>query len=363
MSIAAFVGNMGVHGLIQDYQEQKTWHWSRNGGISDLAVLPDRRIIIVGGGVARLLPDGPADPSFHRLSPRILQYPPPLGYSQSSVERTCVAVLPNGDMFVAGNSRIGIIRPDGSDLINLTRVSTPSGCDAVAVQADGRVLLGGSVANSRGGLARYLQSLKADDSFHPAVEPIRAVPSIVLDRRGRILVAGYLKGYDGGWITKVARLNPDGTLDKSFEVQFAQAPFRDDSTAFALLSDGSMLVASWSGAGDSVTPVEHLDENGHLMKHSRLVSALKDRLVLTMLPTADGGVIAGGNGVIRLRPDGTVDSRFDGRSRQAIAMWEQGDQLLILQDRGQLSRLNSDGSPDTSFRVSGLEFREDERVQ
>ena len=94
------------------------------------------------------------------------------------------------------------------------------GCSvyAQAVQADGKILVGGDFTSAGGmfhhGIARLNPNGSVDGSFRAGVDG--TVRSIALQPDGKILVAGIFGAANSCGRASVARLNPDGSLDVSF---------------------------------------------------------------------------------------------------------------------------------------------------
>lgn len=93
-----------------------------------------------------------------------------------------------------------------------------SGIYALAVQADGKMVIGGSFSaiggTSRARLARLNMDGTLDMAFNPGAD--HDVYTITLQADGKILIGGQFTVLGGSARNRVARLNADGTLDSSF---------------------------------------------------------------------------------------------------------------------------------------------------
>ncbi|MBU1419706.1 MAG: hypothetical protein KKI15_14555, partial [Proteobacteria bacterium] len=92
---------------------------------------------------------------------------------------------------------------------------------SLAVQPDGNYLVGGTFTNFNGtprfGIARLLSTGALDTSFNCVVSGgYREVDSIALQEDGRIVIGGNFTTVNGVARMNVARLNPDGSLDMDF---------------------------------------------------------------------------------------------------------------------------------------------------
>jgi hypothetical protein len=96
---------------------------------------------------------------------------------------------------------------------------------AVAVQPDGKILIGGSFTSLRpngasgavavNNLARVLPSGLVDSSFQANVNG--QVSAMVLQANGQIVIGGKFSSVNNTTRNRIARLNADGTLDAAFD--------------------------------------------------------------------------------------------------------------------------------------------------
>jgi uncharacterized delta-60 repeat protein len=197
--------------------------------------------------------------------------------------------------------------------------------NAVAVQPDGKILLGGVFAFTGEGapyrcVARFHADGRLDRSFQPAPlssdgEPRNAVNNIVVQPNGRIILLGgfSVPGFSSGGL---ARLWPDGSLDTNF-VRNVPWAYTEDSGNLVLQPDGKIVVAA------------------HFMN---LPGVIRPHL-------------------LRLHPDGSMDASFqapkmdysvgplarlpDGRFLVSTNQWPESG----------LARLHQDGTLDESLQV------------
>ncbi len=96
---------------------------------------------------------------------------------------------------------------------------------AVAVQPNGQVLIGGDFTNVNGVAVNHIARLNANGSIDysftnaltsPAAGANGSVHAIALQLDGRILIGGYFTNVDGVPCNYVARLNQNGSLDTGF---------------------------------------------------------------------------------------------------------------------------------------------------
>jgi uncharacterized delta-60 repeat protein len=359
-------------------EEELARTWGQSGEIGDVIVQRDGKLVLLGAGIVRLLPDGRQDTSFPRdysfakggSLPGPLRDHWPIG--------ACAATLPNGDLLFAANGWIGRVFSDGRDGPDLS-AGPPSAatCWGMAVQPDGSVLTGWVLGPGRNRFSRNLPDGSKDPQFYPAVAPLPGPGAIAVQDTGKILLVGWVQSLDefivsptqwdtGARLTNLTCLNRDGTLDESFH--FAQrCRSKNDPAwgfgAFAVLSDGSMLVApNINRNGRESSEVLHVDSSGIEIRRSPLRDALQRFLIVSaIVPTSDGRILvvgrrnlAGGATVARLLENGTPDPTFHVRGFPFVRkICLQGEKILVLEGigSGRLQRLNSDGSSDPTFQV------------
>ena len=228
-------------------------------------------------------------------------------------------VLVGGDFWkLGGQTRKGIGRLNADGTLDSTFNPGAGGVvSSLAVQSDGRILVGGGFTTLGGQTRDYLARLNADGTLDVGFNPGADywVSSMVVQTDGKILVGGWFTTLGGQARNRIARLNADGTLDNGFNPG-ASAPVR----CLALQADGKILVG------------------GHF------TSSL-------------GGQWRRYLG--RLNADGTADIEFNswaGDTVRSLAVQADGKILvggwfttLSGQPRNYLGRLNADGTLDFGF--------------
>jgi uncharacterized delta-60 repeat protein len=310
-------------------------------GTRQIQLGADGRVYAVGNwgswtpGVIVLRPDGQIDGSFH-------PFPAP------NVRPEALQLLPNGQMLVGGNftefggvprGKIARLNPNGSvdesfqaEIIGSGRVTR------IVRQTDGQLLIGGSFTNVNGvtqrGVARLMPNGTIDPSFQSAVlggGGSFVVDALGLQPDGRILFGGYAQNFwrfPGGHVRRhLARLHPNGSLDLSFEAALqTEGGFAGSLVNDLLIApDGRVYVAGVFSLVEG-TPRRRL---ARLFADGRLdpsfdpgtgPSATTGNSVITLEFDGQGRLLAGGffstfsgqpaNGLVRLWPDGSVDSAF-----------------------------------------------------
>ncbi len=195
----------------------------------------------------------------------------------------------NGTGPLAWLTEPGELRPPGEFSIAASSVLSGT-VDAVLVQADGKVLLGGTFANTAGTTGGNLVRLNAngtfDLSFNPS--PNGAVSAMAIDNAGHILVGGNFSLIGGADRKNFARLNADGSVD-ALDLRLDQ-PVREIALSG---TDGAFYI------GGQFTTVQFGSDTATSRPYLALVNA-DDTLNGGFAPSLDGGVFS-----ILLQPDAT----------------------------------------------------------
>ncbi|WP_033316646.1 delta-60 repeat domain-containing protein, partial [Pontibacter roseus] len=90
---------------------------------------------------------------------------------------------------------------------------------SLALQPDGKVLVGGNFFSFNGTPRNFIARLNADGtldaSFNPGSGFTDYVVSLAFQPDGKVLVGGSFTSFNGTPRSRIARLNADGTLDAS----------------------------------------------------------------------------------------------------------------------------------------------------
>lgn len=363
-----------------------------------LAVRPDGSILAggffsgLGGGagttlrnyIGRLNADGSVDADL-------------VGGANRSIY--AVAVQPDGKVLVGGvfttlgdggpgttpRNYLGRFNVDGS----LDTSFNPGANDtvnALAVQPDGKILVGGFFTTLGGGgtgttSRNYLGRLNADGSVDASFNPgaSNSVIAITMQPDGKILLGGNFTRLGGGsgTITRngIGRLNPDGSVDLGFNPGVS-------AYALALQPDGKILVGGFFsaiGGGTGTTPRQNIARLNADGSPDASFDPGTDNTVQTLLVQPDGKILVGGffstlggggsgttarQNIGRLHLDGTLDASFDpGSNGAALALAMQPDGKILIggsfttlggggtgtTPRNNIGRLNADGTIDSGF--------------
>ncbi|HEY0426361.1 MAG TPA: FG-GAP-like repeat-containing protein, partial [Pyrinomonadaceae bacterium] len=255
----------------------------------------------------------------------------------------------------------------------------------VKLQPDGKILLGGQFTEVQGfaasGLARLNADGTVDTNFNaPDFYTFNSntggtalggnIYAIAVQPDGKILVGGSMRNVNGDARQGVRRLNADGSLDSSFFIQ--QMSLGASSVqAIKLQADGKILIGgAFTISGTSAKNLARLNPDGTL--DTSFADSTSNATITDLEIQPDGKIVAGGYagasmpGVFRYNPDGTTDSSF--LSTQSVnsgveAVELQADGKIIVAgsyttlngvNQGRVSRLNANGTLDSNFNPGGV---------
>lgn len=299
---------------------------------------------------------------------------PALDYKVSAI-----SLHPNGSMLIGGDfTTVGEISHQGIALISqnglpdhtfYASVDDPGLVKAIAVQTDGKILVGGDFnymnLETRHNIGRLNPDGSLDNSFYSDING--TVYAIALQEDGKILIGGDFTTVDSIIRSYVARLNIDGSLDASFE---SDVP--DVVRTIAVQDNGQILIGGdFTYVFSSVRyHLARLNASGSL--DSGFIANASD-LVRSIVVQPDDKILAAGdftslvgetvNRIGRLNPDGTSDISFivgpnAGANNTINTMALQADGKILIggefttlhnSSRQRVGRLNSSGGLDTSF--------------
>lgn len=306
-----------------------------NDNVWTLATQGDGRVIIGGrftsfngttrNRIARLNPDGSLDTTFN----------PGTG---ADGEIQAIRLDANGRVLIGGSfatingtNRSGVARLNSDGSLDLS-FNPGTGANAtvwaLAVQADGKILLGGQFTsvngNTRNGIARLTTTGAIDDTFAPGTGVTNGIVyALAVQTNTRILIGGSFSSYAGTTRTNIARLNSNGTLDTTFNPGAGAGGTGNSVNALGLQSDGRIIVAGDFTTFDTLSRkyVARLDTNGvvdvgFVAEPNLTVRALAvqtdDRLLIGGDFDSLGGVPR--SYVARLQANGGLDATFDSSS-------------------------------------------------
>ena len=318
------------------------------------------------------LVDGKSDPSFDARHS-----------SSGSVER--VALDPQGKIIIGGqfdHSSEGVMRrglsrlnPDGTPDNSF---DTEYGIDlsgkvgVLALQADGKIIIGGSFSYYNRELAENIARINPDGSLDTSFScrSITGINHLTLQPDGKVLVWGKMKNKLDAIVDNIARLNTDGSFDASFDAGTGISLFGNaKSGRIVLQPDGKIIVTGWFTGVNGVerNSVARLNPDGSLDHSFNVVDLKPIAWINTCYLLDDGKILIGGDGILaKLNADGSLDHSFkpaatqnglsDGYANVRTLAVQKNGKILIggsyalnSQIDSRLIRLNEDGSLDNTF--------------
>ncbi len=291
--------------------------------VNAIAVQPDGRIVIAGNFtivngvdrrfIARLNANGSLDTTFGNNLP----------FLNNRV--FSMALQSNGKILIGGTFNTvnnvapgGIIRLNSDGTLDTTfdaglNLGTFSGTFAIAVQSDGRILIGGEFTGvngvARGSVARLNADGSVDTTFGNGLNvsgnQFPDVRDIVIQPDGRILIAGGFNSVNGVARNAVARLNANGTLDTTFGNGLSGASGTVEK--LARRTDGQIFIAGdFTGVnGAPRRCIARLNSDGSTdLSFGQGLSGANARVNDVLIQPTDGRIVIGGiftnvNGVPR----------------------------------------------------------------
>jgi uncharacterized delta-60 repeat protein len=371
-----------------------------NGAVEALAVQLDGKIVVVGG-FTTLGGGGTGTTTRNRLGRLNADGSIDLGFDPgANGSVVAVAGQPDGKIVVGGGfttlggggtgtttrNHVGRLNVDGSLDTGFDPGTNGSVANTLAVQPDGKILIGGDFTTLGGGgtgtttrnrIGRLNANGSLDVGFDPGASD--AVKALVVHPNGKILVGGLFTTLGGGGTgttarNQIGRLNFNGSLDTSFD------PGANGSVlALAVQSDGKIVAGgdftTLGGGGIGTTTRNKI---GRLYIDDSIDATFDpgaDATVYSLAGQPDGKLLVGGlfgalggggtgatnrSHLGRLNADGSLDTSFNPGTTGVVvrAIVVQPDEKILISGeftmvggtpRSNIARLNADGTLDLSF--------------
>ena len=315
--------------------------------VEDIALQSDGKIIIAGAnagdvqgqpftGLDRLLTNGTRDTTFV-----------PANFQQYGGAIESIAIQPDGRIVVGGEfiqyggvGHIGVSRANADGTVDTSfnpggRGALTNSVHAVALQPDGKILIGGDFTQYNGSARNSVARLNADGTLdtsfiNPGAQLSFSVRSLYRLSDGRVMVGGFFDSYGGASRHNIARVLANGSVDTSFDPGAGVAGPRDPAVqlngfveAINIQSDGKILLGGDFVRYNNVRRggLVRTNSDGSLDATGNFADILARASVITIARQSDGKILIGGlftqvNGMDRLNLariniDGTLDATFD----------------------------------------------------
>jgi uncharacterized delta-60 repeat protein len=284
----------------------------------------------------------------------------------------------------ATQNRLIRLNTDGS---KDTSFNMGSGFNGIAAfmepQSDGKILVGGAFTTFNGATENRLIRLNSDGSkdtsFNIGSGFNNVVYSVAVQSDGKILVGGDFTTFTGATQNRLIRLNSDGSKDTSFNVGsgFSGTTSNTFVNSVVVQSDGKILAggAFTTFTGQTNNKMIRLNSDGSKDTSFNIGTGFGTGVNYIQLITlqSDGKILPAGGYTtfsgqtqrfyVRLNSDGSKDTSFDigtGFSTNTYATLVQSDGTILVGGAFtgatgtaniRMIRLNSNGSKDTSFNI------------
>ena len=306
-----------------------------NGVVESMNLQPDGKIIVTGhfsSKIVRLNSDGSKDLSFSQPA------------DWGAILKDAV-ILPDGKIIIVGN----FTSYDGVPVNHIVRLNTNGTLDntfnqgtgannylnTIALQADGKIIIGGVFTEyngiARGGIARLNADGTIDNTFDPGtgLSGISAeAETMAIQSDGKILLAGKFTSYDGNVANLSARINADGSFDASYNIPSISggAPAERKIATFTIQPDGKIIIGGHfeTVSGVSRNGIARLNSDGTIDTSFNPGSGIQityGTLVAVVSIMSDGKILIGGKfntfdganrkSIARINTSGSLDSVFD----------------------------------------------------
>lgn len=364
-----------------------------NNPVYSLTLQPDGKILVGGSissyngtarnGIARLDADGTLDPTFN----------PGTGGGGSFWYVNSVALQPEGKILIGGyftsynsTSRNRIARLNENGSLDATfnpgkgaeATSSFTNIGSLALQPNGKVLIGGLFTSYDGVACNYIARLSPEGSldatFNPGTGSNGPIASLALQPDAKVLIGGNFTSCNNKPRNRIARLNVDGTLDETFN---PGAGANNQVLSFAIQPDNKVLIvgAFTTYNGTSRNGIARLNADGSLDAtfNPGTGAGGSSQIIYSCAIQSDGKVVVGGlftnyngtpqNNIARLNVDGSLDATFNPGTGTNFGIYSialQPDGKVLIgggftsyngTSRNQIARLNTDGSLDETFTM------------
>jgi uncharacterized delta-60 repeat protein len=307
-----------------------------NSSVLGMILQPDGKPIIGGafttvngatrGRIARLNSNGTLDTGFQN------------GLTGGNGTVNALARQSDGKIIVGGTfttmngfTRFRIARLNSDGTLDTAFQNGLAGADstvtAITIQGDGKILVGGLFTTINGTIRNRIARLNSDGTldtaFQNALTGVNSqLNAIALQTDGKIVLGGAFTTVNGATRNRIARLNSDGTLDTGFQNGLAGASGVVNSlliqTDGQILIGGSFLLIN----GFNQPSLARLNGSDGTLDPGFIPPSITGATVLAMGFQSDSKIIVGGSfstmdgsardRIARLNTDGTLDQTFVG---------------------------------------------------
>lgn len=300
----------------------------------------------------------------------------------------------DGKIIIGGNftsyngvpiGRLIRLNNDGSHdaTFNTSEAASSGIINQITEQSDGKIVIVGSFTKYDGvtvnRVARILANGNLDTSFLTGLGAPANINSIQIQTDGKIILAGNFIKFNGIDVNKIIRLNPDGSIDATFNIGTG---FNQDINTMVLQSDGRIIIGGefTDYNGIAANRIIRLNSDGTIDSGFLSGTGLNNGSVYIIKTDALGNIMLGGsftdlyngsevNRLLFLDANGNIKTNFDIGSGPASASvltlnnssdgsWFVGGSFSVFdsQNQGRLSKIDGNGIHDTGYLSAGVGF-------
>src|SRR3990172_1754243 len=194
---------------------------------------------------------------------------------------------------------------------------------AAVLQVNGKILIGGNFTQYNGTGRNYIARINTDGSldatFDPGTGANGTIMAIAIQTDGKIIIGGWFTQYNGTGRNYIARINTDGSLDATFDPGTGANAWVH---SLAIQADGKILIGGnftqYNGTGRNY--IARINTDGSLDATFDPGTGA-NAWVHSLAIQADGKILIGGNftqyngtgrnRIARINTDGSLDATFD----------------------------------------------------
>ncbi|MFN3875255.1 MAG: delta-60 repeat domain-containing protein, partial [Flavobacteriales bacterium] len=247
----------------------------------------------------------------------------------------------------------------------------------LVVQPDGKVVCVGDFTSydgtGRNRIARLDSDGTLDASFNPGTGANFLVTSVALQSDGKLLIGGYFNDYNGTTVIAIARINADGSLDTGYNL--GGVGMNNAVSTITLQPDGKALVGGLFTSYNTIARnrILRLNADGSLDSgfNPGTGAGGGGADVLAIALQSNGQVLVGGtfttmdgntrNRIARLNADGSLDAAWTNGANNALntILWIPEGRAIIgglftsyaSAPRNRVLRLNAQCTDDTELTI------------
>lgn len=310
-----------------------------------------------------------------------------LGTGANGEIRT-IAIQPNGKIVLGGTFTLfndvpanRIVRIDQNGIVDTSFTATVSGSiNKIILQPDQKILIGGFFSNVNSTIVNKIARLNADGSLDTAFSSgfqnttTGGVYSLALQNDGKVIIGGTFNMYMGYSRNGLTRINSDGSIDLTFDPGLGIGSISSNQNDVLLLPNGKLLVGGFFSNynGQPRSHLVRLNSNGTVDLSFNAGFGLNMSIYVNKIGImSNGKIVVSGNlpkmdglsitGLSRLHSDGSLDTTFSTTINTNIQIigslhpLQNGELIATYTEfntangvRGVVMKFNSDGTQDTA---------------